>query len=425
MMRLGGKRKIFPCEEFVPLELPLEMLMHEGEIQLYPAADKYFDLDYRRGKLVIAPKSFVGLIPVNDRVAIHVVPRFSVKNLFYIISRSNAVLRFIEGYQRDYLVVDSDHGDPLKSLAQKFTRSAAEVLKYGILRRYQPLKDAPVFSGSLSVSRTVAEYRSQGIKDRHVWEADELTDSILENAIVKSAAIRVLKMFSPGSKDKADQKSLMTLRALLNELSFVTLADHDLFLNEVLLLKLVRTLPSHNTAYASLLWLSYLIVMRRGLTIESSGNASFDTFVVSMADIFEAYTREIIREAYHKSTVYAVKDGNIHQANLFVDNSKYKVKPDIYVLKDRVPLAVLDAKYKEDIKASDRYEIIAFCEALHVKVAVVISPARSADRVTFLGKTPSGIKFWQVTIDLGAEDISEEQEIFVKHIRGLIEPAAA
>ncbi|MGK8709165.1 5-methylcytosine restriction system specificity protein McrC [Metapseudomonas otitidis] len=399
------------------------MLLHNGKIQLYSVADKYFDLDYRGGKLVIAPKSFVGLIPVNDKVAIHVIPRFPVNNLFYIVSRSNAVLRFIEGYQRDYLLIESDHGDPLKSLGQKFSRSAAEVIKSGILRRYQAVQDAPAFSGALAISQTISTYRSRGIVDRQVWEADELTDNILENAIIKSAALRVIRLFSLRSKEKTDQVNLATLRVLLNELGFVDLSNHSLFFDEGTLLRLVRSLPAHNVSYASLLWLSYLIVMQKGLTIERGGLASFDTFVVNMADIFEAYTREIIREFCRDFSGYSVKDGNIDQVDLFLDNSKYKVKPDIYILKDKIPVAVLDAKYKPNIKSADRYEIIAFCEALHVKTAIVISPAVSAERIIFLGKTPSGINFWQITIDLGAEDIADEQNTFLKHVNELLADA--
>jgi 5-methylcytosine-specific restriction enzyme subunit McrC len=370
--------------------------------------------------LVVAPKSFVGLIPVNDQVAIHVIPRFSVKNLFYIISRTNAVLRFIEGFHRDYLIVENSHDDPIKSLAQKFSKSASEVMRAGILRRYQPVKDVAPFSGSLSISDTVATYRSQGIKDRHVWEADELTDNILENAIIRFAALRVIKLFPVNSRDKSDRANFEILRHLLTELAFVNLFDHQLVLDEFMLVKLVRSLPRHNVSYSSLLWLSYLILMKKGLTIESGGPASFDTFVVSMADVFEAYTREVIREHFQNLNHYSVRDGNVHQVDLFLDSSKYKVKPDIYVLKDRVPIAILDAKYKPNIKSADRYEVIAFCEALSVKTAVILSPAISAERVIFLGKTPSGIKFWQITIDLGAEDFVSEQRVFIENIEKLL-----
>ncbi|MFV7432769.1 5-methylcytosine restriction system specificity protein McrC [Pseudomonas shirazica] len=420
MISISNSRKIFVCKEFEPLELPLEMLLNKGKIQVYSAADKYFDLDYRGGKLVVAPKSFVGLIPVNDQVAIHVIPRFSVKNLFYIISRTNAVLRFIEGFHRDYLLVENSHDDPIKSLAQKFSKSASEVMRAGILRRYQPVKEVAPFSGSLSISDTVATYRSQGIKDRHVWEADELTDNILENAIIRFAALRVINLFPVNSRDKSDRANFEILRHLLTELAFVNLYDHQLVLDEFMLIKLVRSLPRHNVSYSSLLWLSYLILMKKGLTIESGGPASFDTFVVSMADVFEAYTREVIREHFQSLNHYSVRDGNVHQVDLFLDSSKYKVKPDIYVLKDRVPVAILDAKYKPNIKSADRYEVIAFCEALSVKTAVILSPAISAERVMFLGKTPSGIKFWQITIDLGAEDFVEEQRVFIENIEKLL-----
>ena len=79
-------RRVFPCREFEPVDVPLDLLMSNGQLRLYPEAENYFDLDYRAGRLVVAPKSYVGLIPINDRVAIHVLPRFPIDNIFYLLS---------------------------------------------------------------------------------------------------------------------------------------------------------------------------------------------------------------------------------------------------------------------------------------------------------------------------------------------------
>lgn len=420
MIQITKNREVHVCKEFEPFELPMDILLHNGKIDIYAAAAKYFDLDYRGGKLVIAPKSFVGLIPVNDRVAIHVIPRFRINNLFYLINRSSTTLRFIEGYHRSYLLFSNVSSDPLETLADKFSSAAAEVVKAGILRKYCSSDNPPPFSGSLDISLTVTLYRSQGIRDKHAWATDELTENIIENAIIKYAAKKVLGVLSSKPQTKAILPNILALRRLLAELESVSLEESRLSLDEFFISHLIRNLPIHNSSYASLIWLSYLIIMRKGLTIESGGQISFDTFVVSMADIFEAYTRTIIQDHFHKTHTYLVRDGNKHQANLFVDNSNYKVKPDIYILKNKTPIAVLDAKYKPDIKPADRYEIIAFCEALHVKLAVVISPAINAERILFLGRTPSGIEFWQVTIDLSSDDILNEECLFISNIESLV-----
>lgn len=420
MIQIAKTREVHVCKEFEPFELPMEILLNNGKIDVYSAAAKYFDLDYRGGKLVIAPKSFVGLIPVNDRVAIHVIPRFQINNLFYLINRSSTTLRFIEGYHRSYMLFSNVSSDPLETLADKFSSAAAEVVKAGILRKYCSSENPIPFSGSLDISSTVTLYRSQGIMDKHVWTADELTENILENVIVKYAATKVLGVLSSKTPSKTTTSSIQALRRLMTELESVSLVGNSLILDEFFISYLIKHLPIQNSSYASLIWLSYLIIMQKGLTIESGGQVSFDTFVVSMADIFEAYTRTIIQDHFHKTHTYLVRDGNKHQANLFVDNSNYKVKPDIYILKDRKPIAVLDAKYKPEIKPADRYEILAFCEALHVKLAVVISPAISAERVLFLGRTPSGIEFWQVTIDLSSDNILVEEQAFIENIEKLV-----
>lgn len=425
MTQITKTREVHICKEFVPLELPIDVLLKNGKIDVYPAAAKYFDLDYRGGTLVIAPKSFVGLIPVNDKVAIHVIPRFPINNLFYLINRSSTVLRFIEGYQRDYLIHSDTSGDPLETLADKFSGAARQAMRAGVLRKYRPAEAPLPFSGSLDISSTVAMYRSQGIRDRHTWVIDELTENIIENSMIKYAARKVLGILESKKTEKSVLDNIKTLRQLLTELESVSVEDRALKLDESLISRLIASLPTHNKSYASLIWLSYLIIMRKGLSIESGGKVSFDTFVVSMADIFESYTRTIIQDHFHKYSDHFVKDGNKHQANLFVDNSNFKVKPDIYILKNKTPIVVLDAKYKPEIKASDRYEIIAFCEALNVKLAIVISPATTAERVSFLGRTPSGIEFWQTAIDLSSKSIKDEELTFINNIEDLVSNKSA
>jgi 5-methylcytosine-specific restriction endonuclease McrBC regulatory subunit McrC len=115
-------------------------------------------------------------------------------------------------------------------------------------------------------------------------------------------------------------------------------------------------------------------------------------------------------------------NGNDDQVSLFVQGEAHKVKPDIYLLSAMgAPWAVLDAKYKPAAKASDRYEVIAFCEALQVKRAVILCPGSQPMPPELLGTTPGGIKMHVVRINLNAADMTQAESDFLKQVATLVQ----
>jgi 5-methylcytosine-specific restriction enzyme subunit McrC len=417
------ERTVFPCKEFEPVHVPLEHLLVNGKIEVYPAAEKYFDLDYRERRVVVVPKSYVGLIPVNDRVAIHVTPRFSIANLFHILQKSSAHLRFIEGFRRTYMVTDERRADPIALLAEQVTTLAGGLVRTGLLRRYCEVSDEGAAGGVLDVSATLHRFRSRGIRHRHVWRRTEHSVQIPENELIKAALQRVFAYVTTvGRRDRA---RLRTLREALFVFDQVTIPP-GLFVDEVILARMVARLPAqYQQPYAALLWLAYLLHAHKGVAIETSGTASFDTFVVNLADVFEDYVRNLVRASAHELPGIAyVVDGNVNQVPLFVQGADHKVKPDIYLKTQRgATLAVLDAKYKPQIKASDRYEVLAFCEALQARLAVVLCPGDSERDPELLGTTPGGVRLFLLKINLDSQDMAAAESLFIRRVASLL-PAA-
>jgi len=143
----------------------------------------------------------------------------------------------------------------------------------------------------------------------------------------------------------------------------------------------------------------------------------FDTFVVNMADVFEDYIRLLVATSAEKiGAGTKAKNGNIDQVNLFVDGGGHKVKPDIYLQRGGTNLAVLDAKYKPTLKSADRYEVLAFCEALGAKKAILISPSEGHTAPLLMGKTQGSVEMWLIKIDLSAIDINAAEQQFIQEI---------
>lgn len=410
----GRQRIVYPCKEFDPVEIPLDALVVGDSISIYADTDKYFDMAYRGGRLVVSPKSNVGFIPINDSVAIQVSPRFPIDNLFYILKRSSAVLRFIDGYVRSYDFVGDQEADPIELLAGKFSASLQRILANGVLKRYVTYHDASPFSGSLDLSETISLYLSKGINYRQSWFCDELSENVFENSMIKSASSRVIDYFA-GKTDLSSKKIVLVLRKCLKEFDFVTEVSLGSRIDETSIARLVQKLPNFHREYATVIWLAYLILARRGLAIESAGKVSFDTFVVNMAAVFEDYVRSIVRDFFHEMDCgYSVVDGNKDGAPLFSTTTEYTVKPDVYLKENGKSFAVIDMKYKPDMKSSDRYEVLAFCEALQVKRAIIVSPGEG--RLVRVGMTAGGIEMYSLKINISATDMPDAERSFLRNL---------
>ena len=408
------ERVTFVCKEFEPVSVPLEYLLVKGVFTLYAEAERYFDLDFRNGSIVIAPKSFVGLIPVNDRVLIHVLPRFPIDNLFHILHRSSATLKFIEGHLRTYSVTDQgDEQDPIALLADQLTQASTAVRRSGLLRRYAAFEYVGLPSGALDFARTVSNFRTAGIRHKQVWNRTEHSFQLRENQLIKLALHKLLSYYTSLNQRRFADR-IKVIREALFLFDGVALPEQQVHFSEQELATMVAKLPASHRHYGSLLWLSFLIHSRRGIAIEQSGAATFDTFVVNMADVFEDYVRILISDAAEQLVEGSrAKNGNVDQVSLFVEGDRHRVKPDIYLHRGTSNVAVLDAKYKPNLKASDRYEVLAFCEALVTKKAILISPSDGYVAPLLLGKTPGAVEIWIVKINLASRDISQNERQFV------------
>jgi 5-methylcytosine-specific restriction enzyme subunit McrC len=416
-------RTIYPCEEFVPIEVPLDSLMEGGQLRIYPEAEKYFDLDWRAGRLVVAPKSFVGFIPINDHVAIHVRPRFPIANLFYLLQRSSASLQFIQGHVRTYEVPPSaNDSDPVSLLALQLTTACVEGLRSGLLRRYVT-RDSTSLGGSLDFSRSVSEFLSRGVRHKLAWTQTELTSRLRENQLVKGALTRIVRHYRSAG-DKESLKFAAKVRQVLFMFDEIELPSDGAHFDERDLAAMVKRLPRDHRDYASILWISFLIYSRRGIALEAVGKAQFETFVVNLAVIFEDYVRVLVTKSA-EAIVPGGKayDGNVTQVRLFVSGDTNQVKPDIYIKVGKNAVLILDAKYKPKVSAADRYEVLAFCEALKVKTAILLSPSSEYVAPRLLGLTAGGVALHLCKINLSASDMNEAESKFLADLQSIVAEA--
>lgn len=417
-------RTVYSCREFDTVDIPFDDIVHAGRVDVYPQAvgRGFFDIDYRAGHLVLAAKNHVGLIPLNDRVAIHVLPRFPTSNVAHILSRSDPALRFIDPFVRRYALSLGKVANPEELFGPHLLQFSDQLQRHGLLRRYCAFDTEIPTSGMLLFSPTVERYTSRGIRHRHVRRETILTEDLPENQLIKMALLKLTSYFSSkegtASKQYAKQAKqlLVFFDRVSNLYSRTSLLERDIS-------KFVVGLPNSFGWYVPLLWTAYLVEGARGIHVERLGAVQFDTFVVNMAEVFEGYVRTVIRENIDDIKVGGLlRDGNKTPIPLFKYGEEFVVKPDIYLLSGSATELVLDVKYKPEIKAADRYEILAFCEALQVKRAVLVYPSiDSHPRASHLGTTLGGISLYTVQVNLGADDLAKEEKAFVGRLNAVLE----
>lgn len=416
-------RKVYACREFEVVGVPVDELLVGGRTEVYNQASGkgFFDIDLRNGELVVTAKNFVGLIPLNDRVAIHVVPRFPIDNLFAIIARSDESARFLHGFSRAYSLGEGSGYGISRLFGEKVIGMLGHVAKSGLYRKYVPETTECGVEGELMLSDTVSRFRSSGVRYRHVRRRYALSPFVAENRIIKGALQRLVGFYG-GSGDAEARRLKREAERLLIGFDQVGRPLSPVELRALSIPRLVAGLPPMHQSYASVLWLSYLLETGQGVTLEKVGSASFDTFVVNLADVFESYVRNIIALGVERvGPGLRLRDGNKSPYPLFVGNDRYEVRPDLYLVQGKRPVAVLDAKYKLDVKPADRYEVIAFCEALSVKLAVLLAPHfPGSEEVQVLGVTPSGIRMVILRINLGATDLAAEEALLLSRVADLV-----
>ena len=135
-----SSQTVHVCKEYEPLTVPMREIMDaDGRLDLYPEvnAKGYFDIDYSEGRLVLKSRGYVGLIPLSDRVAIHVLPRTPIGNLLYMVWRAGLNLSgletFVRGYQEEWNTLEN----PEALYFDTFLRTMREARRLGVLRKYR------------------------------------------------------------------------------------------------------------------------------------------------------------------------------------------------------------------------------------------------------------------------------------------------
>jgi len=409
--------KIIEVSERSSISIPLQELLNEGgTLKLAPdlIGKGLVEVKQARNSLRLQVNGVVGRIPLTDQITLDVQPKFPVSNLNRMVYASRSEMLNPFYLDRPYEKIRSRDYLPVP-LIRTFSSVLRELIANGVFREYQ----REIVSGSpkprINFNKTQQRYWSKLNPTMAVMERFNFTQNNLPNQCIKLAATKALAI----SKNSAHLKECVpSFAESLRQLEFVSLLSPSSISSK--LQNLRSKVPSFRNDYARALEQALEILRHIDVSLNRAKNGvSLEAYVLSLDDVFEQYIRGIIAEL--PSVGFgrvATVDGNIqrHQKNLFSDNTRFKIKPDLIVKDRRGPRLIGDVKYKIKPKEEDRYQIITHSLSYQVDRAFLVYPMLPKQRIAglqrlgYIGKDQA-MEVFEYYFDLSNNLEIEESEL--------------
>lgn len=408
--------RIIKAQERSSIAIPLSDLMGEdGQLNLRADLIGRGLVEVKQSKfdLRLQINGLVGRLPLNSRVALDIGPKFPVSNLNRMVYASNEQLENPFGTERPYEDAVSEDYLPVP-LVRTFTTILKSLVTGGLLKRYQRQRfDGPPKS-RVDFNKTQQKYWSKLKPTMAVVEYYEFGHDNLPNQCLKFAAEKALAI----SRSNPHLSGCIgDLAASLRQLSRVSRRDPFTLRRDLMAVR--EVVPAWRSDYHRALQQAIKIIGAVDVSLNTAQKGlALESFIISLDDVFEGYVRSVLGELpdFGFGRV-ATLDGNKkrHQLPFFVDNKKYKIKPDLIVKDSRGAFIIGDAKYKKKPSEEDRYQIVSHALAYGVKKAILIYPKLPSSQqsgLVRLGKIgqESGIEVFEFYYDLSNDmKVSDRQ----------------
>ena len=373
--RIEDGRVIYEFLEQEKRRIPLDYLLRDGIPDLYPEVAKkdHFQLELRRDGLLIQARGYVGIIPLNDRVAIDVRPRVPIANLerlFRISEQSAQQLNL-----STYLSRHPEHLESNPSLLDLLTRGLLlaidEIRQQGLHHDYvQRITNTSFPHGRIMVGETLQRHLGRGISHRAVTTWFERAIDTGPNRCLKFVLAYLAHHYRSLPQDRKTKQYLTDLNHAFLLFDSVSTDTTQTFMAEPLVREPIM-MPITRSAYVPALSLALTILRNRSVAFTTHGTLHMPAFVIALYEIFEAYIRKVLHNALRDQTWWLdVLNGNLSpeagggRKRLFqegypTDLAVQDATPDI-VLKSHGPTTaapypvIIDTKYTAITRVADR-----------------------------------------------------------------------
>ena len=428
--------------EYERVDIPLDIIWRNGRLDMFPTLERrgYFDVRISRNAIGIQGRSHVGVIPINERLTLEVVPRVPLGNLSHLLEVARYAPIALANAYRLYQA----EGEMYPSLAVVYSAALRELIEHiadrGLLKDYDRVEEVTSFPrGRLNVTRTMQVAAARGITHRAASAWFHRTVDNPPNRCLLYAVERLsqyIHQISSSITEKQHHAAQSNLNYCWHQLQGVQQDWTEGFLRDGRVTGRVP-LPQLRGYYRPALDLALLVIGRQALLLEqSSVGVELPSMVVDMTDVFERYARELLiaaGEAGHWPVV--VLDGNKQppeggSGSLFdlpVDGIAVVATPDI-VMRTRdgsdFPL-LLEVKYKPAQDRPDRADLnqaISYAVAYRAPAVVLVQPRAEKSGIVGLQRLGriDDVVVYRYVIDLAAKTLAIAETEFIESVRQLV-----
>lgn len=304
------------CREYEYIDIDPSLWLGEGHEAILNSEIEGKDVlrvSFTKGVLRLQATSFVGVIPINDRVIIRVRPRFPLGNLTRMVLETGHSVLALSAF-RDYAGRGTADSWVMDRYADALLDYIDTVLDQGMLRAYVRHEEEGHFPrGRIEFGPTIQRFAARGIPNKVAYSWHERTVDTPANRCMKAAMEEIYAHLT-----KAQDRPRKGDRGKLARLSGQFLAFDEVhddpdyrFLDDPQVLGLAP-LPDSRAYYRPLLDLSVLILRGVGIALDLGGDdVQLSSLLINTNDLFETFVRVSLAKyaAKHRWPV-DVLDGN-------------------------------------------------------------------------------------------------------------------
>lgn len=424
---------VFRGREHSEVAIPLSYLLENGRLHLFEEVKgrKFFQIYSKGTELIFQCGGFIGLIPVNECVAIDVAPRVDISNVDRILQKAGTPHQLINLITRGY-AGRIETGYLVDVLADALCSTIDDIIDWGKHKEYERVVTTGLpRSGRMLIKDTLrARGKFPGLPVAVTARHERSVNNAL-NCCIRLALERLIRLLQRTRNASGVEKARLS-RLNISWLSFrdvMPAESEDYIVHEAehcLSLDGGVSPPYKKAVPLSIAVLRSLGPSQRNLP----PSFHLGSLVFDLAGAFESYVRKCLQEKMH----WRVLDGNLAKPvgakTLLFSNSTHQqaktvvATPDIVVNDENSrPAAVFDAKYKPYLGLPDRADInqvLTYAVLYGVKTCGIVFPATQPEGLTEHYGKVGDIDVFGVSISLGAADLAAEEKRFSEAVNALL-----
>ena len=391
-------------------------MLRDGKVDILPAVrgKDYFDIRFQGNELWITAGKYVGVVPLNDEVAIRVEPKVPVHNIVALLLGAAGEIAEVAELGRQYCEGEGAPPSVVAAIANGFLAVLRRIETAGVEKNYARNEErGGMPRGQIDFQGSIQESWAKGRCHEAVYGYWELGADGARNRTLRYACRLLLEqrravgLAGDTVAGLAHFEEVMARAGVMLERGLGTAGGEE------------RT---GSADYRRAERLAEVIARQRGIELPGvGGDVELPSFLVNLEAVFEAYVRRVLEGGLVNAEV---RDGNGDGAKPLFDNRAMPLaSPDIVILgEDGSPAVVAEVKYKARDSRDDINQILTYALTYGVHRAVLLLPAdaESEGGLTEVGAV-GGVEVYRYRVDLGCNALEDEEQRLTKGVQTLVD----